>query len=440
VDGVAAGQVRLDWREAGEAELSLYLLEEFTGRGLGGRAIQQACQRARLSGRATRVLAAVRKSNRRSVAAFRRAGFVPDDRRAARRGHLWLANELFPPVPHNRLTFGPEEEAAVAAVVRSGQWAGGRELARLEANFAGTAKVSGAIGVGSGVAALRLSLRALGIGPGDAVAVPGYSCVALANAVLACGAEPVALEVDPVTHNLAVPALRAALAARKAIKAAIAVHTFGAVAPVTELAALGLPVIEDCSHAFGRGRLGALGRIAVLSLHATKLMGAGEGGMVLTDDAALAERVRAARDYTDRAPAAWRLNDKLSDLAAALARCQLDRLPDLLARRETLAARYATLLAPSAGAGWVLPERSPGRVWYRYAVAVPGDAAAIVARMADDGVTAARPVERWADDLPSACAAAFHRLVSLPLYPTLGAGEQDRVVRSFLAAVASLPA
>lgn len=362
-------------------------------------------------------------------------------------GAVWLPrisdrlggeNVSLAPVPHNRLTHGPEEEQAVAAVVRSGRWAGGAVVAELEARLARQAGVAHGVAVGSGIGALRLSLLALGVGAGDRVAVPAYSCVALANAVLACGAEPVSIEIEPGTWNISVAALRGALAEGFCLKAVIAVHTFGLPAPVRALEALGVPVIEDCSHAFGPAPLGGQTRLAMLSLYATKLLGAGEGGMVLTNDPRLADRIRRARDYSDQAPAASRLNDKMTDLTAALACCQLQRLPASLARREELAARYTAGLAGAADeAGFELPAAIAGRVWYRYTVAVSGVADEVIARLAAQGVTAARPVEPWSERTTTFSERAFRRLVSLPLYPTLTSEEQDRVIAAFLAAVAT---
>jgi dTDP-4-amino-4,6-dideoxygalactose transaminase/methionyl-tRNA formyltransferase len=341
------------------------------------------------------------------------------------------------PVPHNRLSHGEEEVAAVAAVVRSGRWAGGDECARAEARFAAAAGTPHAVGVGSGLGALRLALRALGLGPGDAVAVPGYSCVALANAALACGAEPVPVEIDAATLNLCPDALRAAVRANPRIRAAVAVHTFGCPADLAALEAAGIPLIEDCSHAFGRGGFGGRGRLAIMSLYATKLVGAGEGGMVFTSDPALADRIRSARDYADQPPAADRLNDKLAACAAALAGCQLDRLPAHLARRDFLARRYTEALAGVGGDGSCrLPVETPGRVWYRYAIRLSGEAGPVVAALRARGVVAARPVEPWGQPPGPACAAAFERTISLPLYPALTEAEQDRVISAFLTVTA----
>lgn len=437
-DGQPAGQIRFDWTGPDEAQISLYLLPAFTGRGLGVKAIQLGCQRMTKATGTVRIVAWVREDNAPSRSAFRKAGFVRSAPGEGRPGLVRVEFFQTATVPHNRLTFGPEEEQAAVRVVRSGHWAGGSELRALESEMARVAGVAHAVGVGSGVGALRLSLLALGVGPGDAVAVPAYSCVALANAVLACGADPVPVDVEPGTWNMAVPALRKILARDSAIKAGIAVHTFGCPAPVEELEALGVPMVEDCSHAFGLAPLGRLGRIAMLSLYATKLIGAGEGGVILTDDATMAARIRAARDYADQAPSAWRLNDKMTDLEAALALCQLERLPRMLARRTELARRYTDLLAPQADeGGFFLPEERPRRVWYRYVVAV-NDAQAVAAQMAVHGVAAQRPIENWCPETEAPMSVTARQCnLSLPLYPTLTEAEQDRVIAAFLAAVGS---
>ena len=343
-------------------------------------------------------------------------------------------------IPHNRLSHGVEEETAVSRVVRSGCWVGGRELGKLEARLADVAGVSHAVGVSSGLAGLRLALMALNVGPGDAVAVPAYSCVALPNAVLACGAEFVPVDVQAGSWNICPIALRVAREKNTRLKAVIAVHTFGCPAPILDLMAEGLPVIEDCSHAFGFGKLGGIGQVAVLSLYATKLLGAGEGGIVLTNDPALATTVCDMRDYVDKMPSAMRLNEKMTDLEATLALCQLDRLPWALARRTELACIYNNAFEPLARDRMCdLPVNPTGRVWYRYAVAVEA-AKEVIAELARRGVAAACPVENWggATEREPVAFSAYRRLVSLPLYPTLAGEEQKQICSAFITALKNL--
>ncbi len=330
-------------------------------------------------------------------------------------------------VPHNRLTHGAAERDAVAAVVASGRWSCGPAVERLERDLAARVGRRHAVAVGSGVGALRLALLSLGVGPGDEVIVPAYSCVALANAALACGARPVPADVVPGDWTIDPQAVTAT----PRTKALIAVHTFGAAADIKALGGLGVPVIEDCAHGIAAGAMGSLAPIAITSFYATKLIGAGEGGAAMTDDDAVAAFVRRWRDYADQSADGTRLNDKLTEFAAALAGCQLGRLGEFLEARRACAERYGAALADIARAGAVALPPAGERAWYRYAVEFARlDAAEAIARLAARGIDAAKPVADWAR-AGEACpvsARAFQRLVSLPLYPTLGAEEQAAVI------------
>ena len=345
-------------------------------------------------------------------------------------------------VPHNRLTFDATEVEAIRRVVESGWWASGPRVADLEAALVQTSGARDAVAVGSGLAALRLALKGLGVGRGDTVVVPAYSCVALPNAVLSLGATPVPIDVDRGEWNLSIAACGRHFAAVRP-RAVIAVHTFGTPAPIPQLMSFGVPVVEDCAHAFGFqaawGPLGRLADTAVLSFHATKLVAGGEGGAVLTSLGGLAEFVRHWRDYDGQPPDGGRLNDKMTDLEATLALCQLGRLPEMLAARQRLAERYAALLAGDRlrGRSFRLPEIARRRIWYRYAVemiGVSGDA--VRDYLAAQGVRSVQPVLDWRDETAPACPvadAAYRQLVSLPLYPTLTDEEQERVAQAFLA-------
>jgi perosamine synthetase len=326
------------------------------------------------------------------------------------------------PVPHNRLTYGEQEERAVAAVVASGRWAGGPRVTELEAALAEAMGRAGAACVGSGLGAIRLALRAMGV---RRVRVPAYACVALPNAVVALGAELEVGDVEPESWTLAPrPAGGDVLA--------LAVHTFGAAADVPALQAAGARVVDDAAHGLPAGVAPA--EATVTSFYATKLVGGAEGGAVLSDDPAVVDAVRADRDYTDRPLDGGRLNDKMNDLEAALALTQLRRLPELLQARRRIAARYAEALSSLARAGSLaLPPDSPGRVWYRYAVeslALP--AAELRERLRAHGVIAEQPVTDWRDPAQRAATPvathAYERVLSLPLYPTLSDAEQDRVI------------
>jgi dTDP-4-amino-4,6-dideoxygalactose transaminase len=342
-------------------------------------------------------------------------------------------------VPHNRLTFGEAEVEAVTRTVRSGQWAQGPRVAELECELARIAKVKYCVCVASGLSALRLALGALGVTQGARVLVPAYSCVALANACLSWGAEPVPVDIESDTWNLDARRCREAVSEVGA-KAVIAVNTFGAPADLTYGQNTRIPIIEDCAHAFGLdvdGRpFGGRSEIGTLSFYATKLLGSGEGGAVLTNSADVFQFVSSSRDYSDKLPDAHRMNDKMSDVEASLVLAQLERLPEMVAKREALALRYIDLLssAPS-GTLFRLPPRDEKRIWYRFVVEVlSGDAQQFVEELRQEGVDAALPVNDWR--LPGGPVAqtadrVYRRLLSLPLYPSLTEDEQDYVVSTF---------
>jgi perosamine synthetase len=345
-------------------------------------------------------------------------------------------------IPHNRLTYGMAEARAVATVVKSGQWACGKKVAELEVALARSAQVTNVVCVGSGLGALRLALLASGISAGDEVIVPAYSCVALANAVLSLGAKPVAADVLPGEWNIDPADARRKMTRRTT--ALIAVHTFGFPARINELKKLGVVVVEDCAHAIGRLQngfaLGARGDISITSFYATKLVGAGEGGAVLTNDRTIATKVRQWRDYFDQPMSATRLNDKMTDIEAVLGLCQLGRLPDLLDARRNRAHRYTTAFGRLAHAGRIeIPAAIESRIWYRYVVRVPGvPSRELCAALASRRISAAEPICDWREKGQSRqpiASLVFRELVSLPLYPTLTRVEQSRVieaVRGFL--------
>ena len=197
-------------------------------------------------------------------------------------------------IPLARPFFGPEEEEAVAEVLRSGWVAQGPTTAKLEEEFAPLAGVPHAIATSSCTTALHLAIVACGVGPGDEVILPSFTFPATANAVLYEGAIPVLVDIDPATLNIDVRAAERAIGPRT--RAILGVHLFGAPCEIRELRALcdarGLSLIEDAACAVGtefEGRpIGSWGHVACFSFHARKIVTCGEGGMVTTADDAKA--------------------------------------------------------------------------------------------------------------------------------------------------------
>jgi perosamine synthetase len=291
------------------------------------------------------------------------------------------------------------------------------------------------VATSSGTAALHLALLALGIGPGDEVLLPAYVCSAPLLAVSHAGAVPVLVDVEPVTGNMHPLDLKKRLTRRS--KAIIVVHLFGMPAAIEELTAPGLPVIEDCAQAMGarqeRGQVGTFGDLAVCSFYATKLITTGEGGMLLGRDHSLLQRARDLREYDKKDSFKVRFNYKMTDIQAAMGRVQLEKLGRFLARREALAEVYTARLASSSRC--ILPPRTRGRIYYRYAISVPQNPTFLTRRLFDRGVETARPVYRplhhyleqkgypGADD-------AWRSHLSLPLHPSLVPEEVLEVCRA----------
>jgi perosamine synthetase len=336
-------------------------------------------------------------------------------------------------VPHNRLTHGELEANAVLKVVRSGIWANGPEVAALERDLSAITGRAGAVAVGSGLAALRLSLLGLGVGAKDEVIIPAYACVALANAVLAVGAKPVV--ADSTAGEWTIDPVSAASVVNGRTRAMVAVHTFGYPADIAALRRTGIPVIEDCAHGLKMADMGRRGDVVMSSFYATKLIGAGEGGSVMTDREDVLQTVRQWRDYGDRPADGTRLNDKMTEMSAALARCQIERLDTLIAQRKGIARRYLDALKPLADKELiVLPPADKDRVWYRFVIEAKGrNADDFVASLWQYEIGGDIPVWDWRTPAgaysPTPIADhAYRRVVSLPLYPTLDAAAQDDVV------------
>ncbi|MGD0980237.1 MAG: DegT/DnrJ/EryC1/StrS family aminotransferase [Solirubrobacteraceae bacterium] len=325
--------------------------------------------------------------------------------------------------------------AAVERVLDSGRYILGPEVRAFEAEFADYVGAAHAIGVANGTDALTIALRAMGVGPGDEVVVPSFSFFASAEAIPPTGARPVFCDIDPETFCVTADTVRAVLSPRT--KAVIAVHLFGNVAPVAEIEALGVPVLEDAAQAAGstteQGRPGALGTAGTFSFYPSKNLGAfGDGGAITTSDAAIAERVRVLRFHGSRDKETFDqlgYNSRLDELQAAILRVQLPHLDAWADGRRAAACRYA-----ACGIGDVvsLPVATPGSrpAWHLYVIrSERADELETALRAA--GIEARgyyrRPIHRqpatYAElDLPGTAEAARTNL-ALPMSPVLDAEQ-----------------
>jgi dTDP-4-amino-4,6-dideoxygalactose transaminase len=342
-----------------------------------------------------------------------------------------------------------ELAAAAARVIRSGRYILGPEVEAFERELAEACGVPHAIGVSSGTDALLALMAASGVGPGDEVVTSPFSFFATAGAIVRTGARPVFADVEPETLNLDPAAVIAKLGPRT--KAVLVVHIFGRCVPLAALQAActkrGIALLEDAAQAIGAidpdgRRVGARTTGAALSFFPTKnLGGLGDGGAVLTDDAAFAATVRRLRVHgADRKNHHVDVggNFRLDALQAALLRVKLPHLPTWTDARRRAAARYRVGLRETV---LQLPPDDPGCVWNQFVVRMPAqrrdEAAAALGRA---GITteiyyptplhlqpALASLGYVPGDLPIA-ERACQEVLALPLYPSLGNDAIDRVI------------
>jgi perosamine synthetase len=355
------------------------------------------------------------------------------------------------PIPLAQPVIGPEEEARVLEVLRSGRLSLGPVTAEFEAGFCAATGAAHASAVSSGTAGLHLALRAAGVTDGDEVVTTPFSFVASANAALFERARPVFADIDPVTLNLDPAA--AADAVTERTTALLPVHVFGYPADMDGLEALRLPIVEDACEALGATyadgrRVGSRGHSAVFGFYANKQLTTGEGGMVTTGDAAVKERMDSERNQGRAPNMDWLDHDRLgfnyrlSDVASALGVAQLGRLDEMLGGR----ARVATLYREALGAieELTLPcadGEGNRRGWFVFVVQLPRgiDRDAVVRALSLRQIPA-KPYfpaihlmtfyrERFGHregEFP-VCEDVAARSIALPFFPAMTEGQVDRV-------------
>jgi perosamine synthetase len=337
-------------------------------------------------------------------------------------------------IPHSRPSLDDEEIRLLHNVLISGQLAQGPQVESFEEELGTFHGLPPGVATSSGTTALHLALLSLGVGQGDEVLVPSYVCSAPLHAVYHSGATPVLVDVDPATGNMDPQDLKKRLTPKS--KAIIVVHLFGFPVNLNEIVTLGLPVIEDCAQALGAElggeKVGTLGRVAICSFYATKIITTGEGGMLLSHDAAILQKTRDLRDYDKRDSFAVRFNYKMTDIQAALGRTQLGKLEKFLNHREKLARVYSENLASLP---CTLPLSYQGRIYYRYVISVEQNVSNLIQRLARENVQAARPVYRPLHrylnlEGYSGTEVAWNSHLSLPIYPSLAPEEVQRICRT----------
>lgn len=360
-------------------------------------------------------------------------------------------------IPISTVQLGPDVEAAVLEVLRSGMLAQGRRVAEFEDAFARLCGVPHAVAVANGSVALTVALQALGVGPDDEVLTSPFTFIATVNAVLSTGARVRFADIGADDMALDPAAVKDAVGARTRVL--MPVHLFGQTADMDPLVVVaedrGLALVEDAAQAHGAtygGRAAGAFGLGCFSFYATKNITTGEGGLVTTADDVLADRMRVLRNQGMRARYEYEMvghNHRMTDLAAAVGLPQLAGYPEQVARRRAHAARLSERLASVPGL--TLPRELAGRghVWHQYTVLVgPGtrvDRAGLAAGLAERGVGSgvyyprlafdydcyrAHPGVEPADTPVAASVAA--RCLSLPVHAALSAEDVERVADAVL--------
>jgi perosamine synthetase len=323
-------------------------------------------------------------------------------------------------IPLAKVAFGRLEEEAVTRVLRSGWVTQGPEVAAFEREFAAFCGARHGVAVSNCTGALHLSLLACGVGPGQEVITVSHSFIATANAIRHCGATPVFVDVRLEDFNMDPALVEAAITPKTG--AILLVHQLGMPARTDEIVSIAnrhrLPVIEDAACAAGSETLDGnewrkigspFGRLACFSLHPRKLLSTGDGGMITTDDPELAARLRLLRQHGMSVNDQQRhqsqsvvfeeylevgFNYRLTDIQAAIGRCQLARLPQMVARRRELADLYRAKLGRISDL--VVPADRPDTRtnWQSYCVLLPEgiDQRQVMQAMLDEGIATRRGV------------------------------------------------
>ena len=358
------------------------------------------------------------------------------------------------PIPLARPVLGDAEEQAVLAVLRSGQLSLGPRGPEFELAFADRVGARYGSAVSSGTAGLHLALRAVGVSDGDEVITTPFSFVASANAAIYERARPVFVDIDPVNLNFDVDAVAAAVTGRTA--ALLPVHVFGYPVDMLRLEELALPIVEDACEALGGsyldgGPIGGRGHQAVFAFYANKQMTTGEGGIVVTADAAVKERLDSERNQGRAPNMDWLDHDRLgfnyrlSDIACALGSAQLQRLDALLAGRERVAALYGQALAGLEGVTPPCANMDQARRgWFVYVIQLPRevDRDTVVTDLGAHGIAAKpyfpaihlmsyyREQFGYREGQFPICEDIAARSIAIPFFPEMTEGQVARVVQA----------
>jgi perosamine synthetase len=343
-------------------------------------------------------------------------------------------------IDHSMPSLDDVEVSALSGVVRSRHIATGKEVAKFEKEMAEYCNVLDAVACSSGTAAIHLALLGLGIGKGMEIILPSFSCASLYQAVLYTGATPVLADCNPKTFLLTAETIMERITDKT--KAIILPHMFGLPAEIDEIMSLGLPVVEDISQAIGatyRGlKTGAHTEVAVTSFYATKMMTTGTGGMVLSNNPKLLEKIRDMNGVDKKKGLDLHLPYLMNDLQAVMGSSQLKKLDGFIFKRREFASQFNMALRSLPVD---LPSDMPSRkhIYFRYCLRLNKPIDPVIQFLHQNGVRAERPIfcplhlldhqkpiNKRVDFIGTED--AWMNTISLPIYPELKKKEIEREI------------
>src|SRR3989339_441910 len=353
-------------------------------------------------------------------------------------------------IKHSCPTIGPAEVQSLNHQLKSKHLAQGQAVRKFEdsaAGYLGHQRLN-AVAVNSGTSALHLAVISLGITKGAEVILPSYACSAVLNAVNYTGARTVLADINKNDFNLSVESVTKKITRRT--KAIIVAHLFGFPAQINKFLPLGIPVIEDCAQSIGAAYhnkpAGTSGKLSVFSFYATKMLTTGYGGMVISNDSKLTDKIRNLINYDNRDDYIIRYNYQMSDLSASLGLIQLKQLDKFIRLRRNIASHYTESLLALNLSSLILPLEQPQTTsaFYRYVIRHPR-ADKIIFSLNRAGIEAKKPVykplQRYLGlqpgDLPNS-EQAHRSAISIPIYPSLTLKDQNYITDNLVKILKSI--
>ena len=342
-------------------------------------------------------------------------------------------------INHSRPTISKLDINNVIRVLKSGEIASNKEVAKFEKELSDYIGHDEGIAVNSGTNALYLTLLSLDVNKDDEVILPSYLCIAPLNAITYLGAKPKLVDINENDYNLSLGEVKKNIT--KKTKAIIAPHMFGdCIRDIDEIVSLGIPVIEDCALSIGATtngkKAGSFSDLAIFSFYATKVITTGHGGMILSSSKNASDKIRDYMQYDNRERYNKSFNFRMTDIQAAIGRSQLSNLENLINRRREIAERYNEEFKYKDSI--IIPRRHEDSIYFRYIIEVD-DASKFMEKISKKGVECKKPIYKPLHNYFGVdnknfqnTEKAYKKYVSIPIYPSMTRKKIDYIIKAIL--------